>query len=56
MGLKNKKGMHVSAVMILIAGIVILALLIVLALYFKQGVGESGIFQYATDWTGLKWK
>lgn len=51
----NKKGIHISSTMMLIAGIIILAILILLALAFKQGVGESGIFKYATDWTGFKW-
>jgi len=44
-----------STIMILIAGIIILAILIILALFFKQNIGESGVFNYATEWSGFRW-
>lgn len=52
----DKKGLQPpSTIMVLIGGIIILAIIIVLILFFKQGIGESGIFNYATDWSGFKW-
>lgn len=51
----NKKGVQPPTLMLLIAGIIILAVLIVLVLFFKQSFGESGIFNYATNWKGFKW-
>jgi hypothetical protein len=53
--MKNKKGVQPPTLLILIAGIVVLAILIILAFVFKQQIGQSGIFNYATDWTGFKW-
>jgi len=41
--------------MIMIAGVIVLVILILLVLFFKQGIGESGVFNYATNWEGFKW-
>ena len=44
-----------STITILIGALVILAIIVILVLFFKQNIGESGIFNYATDWKGLQW-
>ncbi|MDD5182257.1 MAG: hypothetical protein PHC66_03745 [Candidatus Nanoarchaeia archaeon] len=52
----NKHGLQPpSTIMILIGAIILLAVIIILALIFKQQIGESGLFNYATDWSGFKW-
>ena len=54
--ISNKKGLQPpSTIMILIASIVVLTIIIILALFFKQSIGESGIFNYATNWEGFHW-
>ena len=52
----DKKALHPpSTIMILIGAVIILAVIIILVLFFKQNIGESGIFNYATNWEGFRW-
>ena len=55
--IKNKKGLEApSNLMILVIFIVTLAVIIILALVFRDAITESEAFQRATDFSGgLKW-
>ena len=53
--MKRKALQAPSTITILIGAIIILAIIIILVLFFKQNIGESGIFNYATDWKGFQW-